>query len=289
MLKYVLTSLFFLNVIGSSNVNAVTLNGDELYFTFTEWDGPALRVWYTVPDNFDENMPIVFVMHGVGRDADRYHAEWHEYAQTYGFVLLVPEFSDADFPGAAGYNLGNVFAADGQMNHESQWSYSALDPIFTAVAHTLASKRTTYRLYGHSAGAQYAHRFLLYKPSAQLEMAIVANAGWYTMPDMEVTFPYGLKSSGLTLTQVAPVLSKPVVILLGDQDTDPAHPSLRITAEAMIQGPHRFARGHSFYRKAGVAAGETGTPFHWQLIIVAGAQHNNHQMATAAAPLLGSR
>lgn len=260
---------------------------EEPHFLFADWAGPALRVWYEVPADYHADMPIAFVMHGVGRDADRYYAEWREYAHRYGFVLLVPEFTDADFPRAAGYNLGNVFAGDGSMNPESQWSYSALDPVFDYMVEKLGSARQSYRLYGHSAGAQFAHRFLLYKPAAKLEMAISANAGWYTMPDAGVEFPYGLQGSSIEPQSLVPLLARSVVILLGDQDIDPAHPSLRVTPEAGAQGPHRFARGQTFYRQAAELASALGVPFAWQLQTVAGAAHNNYQMAEAAAPLLG--
>lgn len=271
----------------ASNAQTDLASGDEPHFLFTDWAGPALRVWYEVPAGYHADMPIAFVMHGVGRDADRYYAEWRDYAHSYGFVLLVPEFSDADFPRAAGYNLGNVFADDGSMNPESQWSYSALDPVFDHMVEKLGSSRQSYRLYGHSAGAQFAHRFLLYKPAAKVEMAISANAGWYTMPDAGVEFPYGLQGSGIEPQSLVPLLARPVVILLGDQDIDPAHPSLRVTPEAVAQGPHRFARGQTFYRQAAELASALGVPFAWQLQTVAGAAHNNYQMAEAAAPLLG--
>lgn len=264
-----------------------SISADEVHFLFSDWAGPALRVWYEVPADYHADMPMAFVMHGVGRDADRYYAEWREHAHRYGFVLVVPEFTDAEFPGAAGYNLGNVFASDGSMNPEPQWSYSALDPIFDYMVEKLASSRQSYRLYGHSAGAQFAHRFLLYKPAAKLEMAISANAGWYTMPDASVEFPYGLQGSGIETQSLEPLLARPVVILLGDQDIDPAHSSLRVTPEALAQGPHRFARGQTFYRQAAELASALAVPFAWQLQTVAGAAHNNYQMAEAAAPLLG--
>ena len=43
------------------------------------------------------------------------------------------------------------------------------------------------------------------------------------------------------------MLQRPLVVLLGTADTDPNHPELRRTPEAMVQGPHRFARGNFFY------------------------------------------
>lgn len=256
------------------------------FYTFEEWAGPPIRVWFHLPTQFTPDSPIVFVMHGVGRDADRYYAEWRDYAEQYQFALLVPEFSQRDFPKAAGYNLGNVFDTEGHVNPDTLWSFSALDPIFEAFASRVGSNRDAYRLYGHSAGAQFVHRFLFYKPNAKTEMIISANAGWYTLPKNSVEFPYGLKGSGINEATLSPALQKNVIVLLGDEDTDPNHRSLRRTPEALAQGAHRFERGHTFYSTAKNLAAKANNPFTWQRVIVPGAEHSNAQMAAAAAPLL---
>jgi len=256
------------------------------YYAFTGWEGPAIRVWFHVPSKATADSPIVFVMHGVGRDADRYYAEWRDYAENFNFVLLVPEFSQSHFPKAAGYNLGNVFDKEGSVNDETVWSFSAIDLIFDEFKQRMASNRTHYRLYGHSAGAQFVHRFMFYKPKAKTELIITANAGWYTMPDDATDFPYGFKSSGLSEQSIAPVLKKKVIVMLGDKDIDPNHRSLRRTPEAMAQGPHRFARGQAFFNQAQGLASRLNSPFEWEQVIVPGAEHSNAQMAAAAAPLL---
>ncbi|WP_321392572.1 hypothetical protein [Emcibacter sp.] len=275
-----------LSVLPTPVLSGVYLSPDSNRFVFTDWHGPALPVWYTLPENHDADTPVVIVMHGVGRDADRYHREWDTLARKYHFILLVPEFSKVDFPGARGYNLGNVFAEDGGKNPEKLWSFSVLDPLFDTVKKDLKSNRQGYRLYGHSAGSQYVHRFLLYKPNAKIEMAISANAGWYTAPVEEDPYPYGLKDSGIDRDSLKPLFGKNVIILLGDKDIDPNHKSLRRTPEAMKQGAYRFARGHYFFDAARSMAERLGVPFRWQLQTVPGAEHQNGQMAVAAAPIL---
>lgn len=44
-------------------------------FMFDRWAGPALPVWYLRPAGTPPDAPVVFVMHGVKRDADRYLME----------------------------------------------------------------------------------------------------------------------------------------------------------------------------------------------------------------------
>ncbi|MEK9752126.1 MAG: hypothetical protein VW338_02790 [Rhodospirillaceae bacterium] len=70
----------------------------------------VLRVFDFVPDGAGPDTPIVFVMHGLGRDAEYYRDTWIGHAKRHDLSLVVPEFSKADFPGGANYNRGNVMA-----------------------------------------------------------------------------------------------------------------------------------------------------------------------------------
>ncbi len=253
-------------------------------FVFADWGGPDIPVWTYVPTRSDPAvLPIVIVMHGVGRDADRYRDEWSALAQLNRFVIVAPEFSRRRFPDAEGYNLGNVFEqVGGDRLDEATWSFSAIEPLFDAVTGILNSTESEYTLYGHSAGSQFVHRFLFYKPEARVKRYIPANAGWYTLPDLETPYPYGLSGSGVGREALVSAFQKDVVILLGDHDDDAAHPSLRRTPEALSQGAHRFARGKFFFARAKQKAEEFGVPFNWSMRIVANAKHSNAEMAIGA-------
>lgn len=261
---------------------------DSGRFMLTDWGGPDIPVWTYVPVGTDpSSLPIVIVMHGANRDADRYLSEWRSIAQLEGFVIAAPEFSRADWPRAAGYNLGNVFREEGiDLQPEENWAFSAIELIFDVVREETGSKRNSYVLYGHSAGSQFVHRFLYYKPEARVSRYIAANAGWYTMPDMEEMYPYGLKKAHVSSANLAAALQKDVVVLLGTLDNDPNHDSLRRSAEAMRQGAHRFARGKTFIETAKLRAEEFGVAFNWQLAEVEGAVHANGQMVFGAVPFI---
>ena len=222
-------------------------------FRFDDWAGPAIKVWMQAPARIEPDTPIVFVMHGVQRDADRYLAEWAPIAARDGFILVVPEFSQQNFPGSRSYNAGFLEAADGTPLPRSRWSFSVIEPIFDSVRERTGSRVPAYTLYGHSAGAQFVHRYVALVPDARLRVAIAANAGWYTMPDLQKAFPYGWAGTAVNEATLKQALGKPLIILLGTADTDVAHPNLRRTPEANAQGPHRYARGRSFHH-AGQAA-----------------------------------
>ncbi|MEQ8935741.1 MAG: hypothetical protein RIE56_08110, partial [Amphiplicatus sp.] len=66
-------------------------------------------------------------MHGVGRNGEDYRDQWSDLAEENGFLLIVPEFSQADCPGADNYNLGGVFDETGAARPEAGWAYSYIE------------------------------------------------------------------------------------------------------------------------------------------------------------------
>ena len=209
-------------------------------FDFNAWDGPVLPVWYYTPKSLTAETPVLFVLHGLNRNGDEYRDQWIESAERYGFVLVVPTFSKRDFPDRAGYNFGNVFTEDGKRRPVSQWGYTAIERIFDHVRQAATLSATTYLIYGHSAGAQFVHRMPYFLPTARVGKIVSANAGAYMLPSFQHDFPYGLKGSGVTETDLQSALQKPVVVLLGEADTDPKHESIPNAPEAKAQGLHRF-------------------------------------------------
>jgi poly(3-hydroxybutyrate) depolymerase len=249
-----------------------------------------INVRYYMPQDFTATTPIVFVMHGASRDGPRYTDDWVPEAERYGFLLLVPEFSSELYDGAVMYNLGNMFSEAGDPVPQSLWTYTAVEHLFDHVKQVTGSRQDRFRIYGHSAGGQFVHRFLMFRPNAPVERAVAANAGWYTMPLDSLEFPYGLRNSGISEQDVRSAFSKPTVILLGDQDIDSTQSSLRRTPEANAQGPHRFARGHSFWLTVNEVAARIDASLAWGIDTVPGAHHSDALMAPKAASILaGSR
>lgn len=255
-------------------------------FTFAGWAGPALPVYYQLPDRVRTDTPVVFVMHGVNRDADRYRDEWAALARKHEFIAVVPQFGQGDFPGSRGYNTGYFTDESGSPRPRAIWSFAAIEPLFDEVRKRFGTGVPRYSIYGHSAGAQFVHRFVLFMPEARLEKAVAANAGWYTMPDPDLRFPYGLGGAPVDRAALNAALGKPLTVLLGTADTDRADPDLRKTPEADAQGPHRYARGQTFFARAKGAAAARGLPFAWSRKDVPGIGHSNAGMADAAAVLL---
>ncbi|MEP6671204.1 MAG: alpha/beta hydrolase [Chthoniobacter sp.] len=254
-------------------------------FDFSHAD-KTVPVWYYVPAEARADTPVLIVMHGVGRDASRYRDDWVPYAQKLHFMVVVPEFSVAAFPGSAAYAQGGTVDAKGHALPRAQWAFSFIEPIFDAFKAATGNRSERYFLYGHSAGAQFVHRYLYFVPEARVAKAVAANAGWWTLPDPAVNFPYGLHGSAVESAALKTALQRPLIVLLGTADTDPEAENLRKTPEALAQGPNRLTRGHTFFDAGKHRAETLGVPFGWQLALAPGIGHKDGGMATFAAPLL---
>lgn len=248
-----------------------------------------LRVFYYRPNGWTPDKPIVIVQHGLKRNASEYRDGWIKYADEYNLLVVCPEFSEGKFPGVRYYNTGNVSDTDdttGNLQPKDKWVFPVIDHVFTEVKARSGATRSTFSLFGHSAGAQIVHRYVLLAGPTQADRIISANAGWYTMPDTAVDFPYGIKNMSMSKADLAKVFAKPVTILLGENDNNPNHKVLRHTLEADAQGLSRFERGNSFFSAAEAKVAELGVPFNWKLITVPGVGHSDVGMGVAAAKLI---
>lgn len=253
-------------------------------FEFYGWSGPKLPVYVYRPQTTGPESRIVFVMHGVKRDGDRYRDEWRDLAEEHSLIIVVPTFGRGDFPTTESYNLGNIFDEKGRRNPQSFWSFSAIEPLFDDIVCRVAGNQRGYALYGHSAGGQFVHRFAAFADAPRLEAAVAANSGWYTMPN-DVAFPYGWGGDAAGLVSPAKAFQRPLTILLGTADTDRNDPNLRKNREVDLQGLTRLARGQAFFATAQEQAGSS-TPLAWRIAYAPEISHDNGGMAPFAIAYL---
>lgn len=277
--------LFALLARGLAGAEPATLAPGQGRFEFKR-EGKTIPVWYYLPADAKPDTPVLVVMHGVNRDADRYRNEWTPHAQKYGFILVAPEFSKTEFPGDDGYNFGGTVDGQGHALPQEKWAFSFIEPIFDAVKAATGNRSAKYNLYGHSAGAQFVHRYLYFVPDARVANVVAANAGWWTLPDETVGFPYGLRGSVVTSAALKTMLQRPLVVLLGTADTDPNAANLRQTPEARAQGPFRLARGNYFFSYGQRQAAAMGVPLGWTLATAPGIGHSDAGMAAFAVEWL---
>lgn len=252
--------------------------------------GPTRRIpiWLYRPQALPPTSLPVIVLHGMSRNADAYRDAWADSADRYGFAVVAPEFSKAEYPDALDYNFGNMRSPDGRPLPREQWLFALIDRIYLRVRGALGLAGEHYFLYGHSAGAQLVHRLLTFAWSPRIAYAVAANAGSYTIPAFDIDYPFGLRGTAFAEADLPHLLARPLTVLLGEDDNDAGHENLPRQPGAMAQGPHRFARGQRYFQAAQAIATRLRLPFAWQLVTVPGVAHSNPGMAPAAAAIFST-
>ena len=251
----------------------------------------SLDIYYFLPQNYTPQSPVLFVFHGAGRNADDYRDAMVSKSQELGFLVFTPEFSIAEFPNGDAYNLGNVYV-DGDnptpetLNPESEWAYSIIEPLFDHVKTLTQNETSQYDLFGHSAGGQFVHRFLMFKPNARVHTAVASASGWYTFPDENIPFPYGFDDSILLNSDFSGLFSKQVIIQVGENDDDPNSAGLRHNTYADAQGLNRKERATNFFQYCSNLANQESLIFNWQFELVPNANHDFNLPSEYAANLL---
>lgn len=243
----------------------------------------GLKVHYFIPASAGPDAEVLVVMHGRYRDPVEYMQPWVEPARETGQILLAPEFDENRFEGSVEYNQGGIRDDRGRWRRRELWTFELLQLAVDAFGERLGRAIPGYSLYGHSAGAQFVHRFLAFMPQANVSRAVAANAGWYTFPTLDQPWPYGFGDTPLKEADLAAYLRRPLIVMLGAADNDPEDENLSRTEEAMRQGPHRYARGLAFFQAAQEAARRLEVRFGWELQIAPGVAHDNASMARIAA------
>jgi poly(3-hydroxybutyrate) depolymerase len=239
------------------------------------------------PPGFTLDSPILVVMHGRKRNGDEYRDYFVGESERRGFLVVAPQFAEAEYPHPHAYNYGRMVDADGHPLPLEKWIFSTVEAVFLEVRARTASRRDRFFLFGHSAGSQFVHRLATFAWNDSIEKAVAANAGSYTMPLRGERFPFGLDQAPITEEERAQLFSRPLVVLLGDRDIDTRDPDLPTEPEAMRQGPFRLARGQNYFETASREAARLGVPFNWRLAIAPGVAHSGKDMAPFAVRELG--
>ena len=266
----------------SSNVTNLGINlkgtGSFVFDAFAPLANKPTTVYYHIPTGVTQNTKIVVVFHGAGRDALESRDALVGHADRNQQILIVPEFSQQNFPGGDGYNLGNVFEdgdspSSSTLKDEGEWAFSLVEPLFDYVKTATANTSSSYHVFGFSAGGQFAHRFVFFKPTANFDKVVAASSGWYTMPDDQIDFPYGIKESPVLGSSLASIFSKPLTVLVGELDND-QNSGIRSNSNVDVQGNNRLARANYFYDQSNLISTGASAPFNWQFVSLPNVTHD---------------
>ncbi len=257
-------------------------------FTYSSPGNPDVEVVIHVTGNLSSTTHLLSVHHGMSRTAKSHLSRFNHWIPTSNYIVIAPWFDETNWPGSEYYVLGNMFDGScercGNLRPESRWSYTIANNIALQVLSDFGLSDTFYDAWGHSAGGQFVHRWMLFRPNDPIRLGMPANSGWYTAPDLSIDYPYGVNHPLLNITQqdLLDWTNKPMIIFIGENDT--GSPLLRSTPEANAQGANRVERASYMYRKGGAVNPNTL----WKKIVVPDAEHNSADMAPAAIDYLES-
>ena len=273
-------------VLATGAFAATPVPGGKLSWVWKDAKGNAdrpMRVYTYRPQACDSSCPIVIVLHGASRKASDYRDYWELPADRYKFLVIAPEFSEEHWPKSEGYNLGGV----GKEPDKEKWVFATIDHLFDEMRVDQAG----YVLFGHSAGAQVAHRMALLRPDNRASVIVAANAGWYTMPEFRKEkakdpFPYSLVNSPSGEAELRKALARRMIVMAGEKDVDPNAEKLSKTEGAMKEGANHLDRAENFFKAATASSNDLGVKLAWTLVEVPGVAHDGRSMSKAAADTL---
>lgn len=214
-------------------------------------------------------LPPVVALHGISRNADELTDLFLPEAERSGRIVIVPHFAQAQWP---------HFQRPCRAARPDQALLAALSHLAT-MDPAMAGQ---IDLFGHSGGAQLAHRFAMLYPHRVGRLHLAA-AGWYCLPDTSMAYPYGLGADATagSLTwarrhkQALPsYLRLPVEVYVGTADTL-RDETLRQTPELdRIQGLTRLSRAETYVERFRAAARAEGIAPDIRLIRLPGVAHD---------------
>ena len=252
-------------------------------YVFDNWDGPPIDVVTYIPPDATEKTPLLFVIPGASRDAQRFHASWLDLAKRNHFSVLTIGAKKSFFPDEYSYNAGGVTSSDGALTNENSRLFSAIEPIFADFKERHGFSIKKFYMFGHSAGGGFVHRYLLFHDKAPIIKAVAANPAFVTLTDRNIDYPFGLKNTLISDRQIKSWVNKDLAIVLGEDDIGPRTKPLSNGTEARAQGPNCLERGKLLFKDTRMKANELDEDFKWELITVPGVGHDNYNIAPFAS------
>jgi pimeloyl-ACP methyl ester carboxylesterase len=244
-----------------------------------------VAVYYYRPKSAGADAEVLFAMHGAERDGKLTRDHWIGAADKLGFVVVAPEFDEDHYPTALYQNagMGNADAAERTSR--------IIEGLFDKVRTEEGLAAQTYKMFGHSAGGQFAHRMFLQGEHGRASIVVAANSGTYTMPYYPPAssgwrYPMVLTRDALPPDALGRAFARRLVVLLGSDDVETSGKNVPSGREALAQGANRLERGRKFCAVSERMAAELQAKYNWVCGVVPGVGHNSRKMAKAALEFL---
>jgi dienelactone hydrolase len=199
-------------------------------------DDPAHEYFAYVPTTAGAGAPLFVGVHGISRNAEEIAQRFSAQCEEFNVVLVAPYFSQGH---------STDYQRLGRSGRGPR-ADAALHSILEEIAWLTGAETARIHLFGFSGGAQFVHRYVMAYPH-RVTAAVVAAAGWYTLPDPRKRFPYGIRATrDLPGVRFDPeeFLRVPITVMVGEQDLSTA--DLRSTRRVDRQGQNRVERARNW-------------------------------------------
>lgn len=242
----------------------------------------SLKLCMYLPLNSVTCKKVIFSIHGIKRNANKYRNIFVPHVQDENVLVAAPSFTDEHYESSLSIKLGNMSfgTLNPKMLPKEEWTFTHLYQIFLLLKKEFPLLES-FSLFGHSAGAQFVHRMALFTDYPELESAVAANSGWYTVLDSDIDFPYGTRGL-IDKKEAQRLLKKRIVFMSGSADTE-QDSHLRVAKRALTQGSNRFERAkHMVKVGRKLAVKEKVDDYGWIFEAIPGVQHSSRGMVGPA-------
>lgn len=199
---------------------------------------PAREYFHYIPASASARSAVIVLVHGVTRRAAEHIFQFRTLADRAGAILVAPYFSRSAF---------GLYQQVVDPKSGARADLALFDMLDEIGKRTGASTERVH-LFGYSGGAQFVHRFVMLHPERAACM-LVASAGWYTFPDEQLPYPYGIASAPVPNMEIDPrrFLAVERHLLIGAQDNSRGD-NLRVSAKIdALQGTNRVERARRWF------------------------------------------
>ncbi len=217
---------------------------------------------------------ILVSVHGVSRNAGEHLELLRPYAERSGAFLVAPQFAADAYPDYQ--RLGR--------KGRGPRADLALIRLLNDLGRTLSLDTGVVDIFGFSGGAQFAHRFAMAHPQ-RVRHLVLGAAGWYTMPDRGLSYPYGVADArGLNAVRLDALAAARLatLLLVGEHDNSPDDEELnRSGIVCRTQGAGRLQRAQAWKRAMDAYARRRGETSAVDLRVLPGVGHSFREAVLA--------
>lgn len=240
-------------------------------------DGTKLEVFTHKPLGWNGER-MLFVFHGVLRNADEYRDHAVVLAERFSMLVIAPRFDEERFPSRK-YQRGGILYEDGTAAKPEEWTYAFVPKLARAIREREARPKLKHWLIGHSAGGQFCMRMAAFQDTGA-ERIIASNPGTALFPARDQDFGYGFGKLPEELASddvLKRYLAAPLTLYLAQEDNKEDE-YLDVSESGMRQGPGRLQRNRAAFAAAQALAREKSWPCAWRIVEVPDVGHDHELM-----------